>query len=97
MDRFIPLKASLDMVLELVEKDPLKLFRYVRKLVENEVGKIHHVTFYDSFVDPSELDIVIEYIAYCKLGEVSIKLIYSKNPEKALEKYYKYESSKLIP
>ena len=94
MDRFIPLKISIDKVLELVESDPLGLFNYVKTIVEEKVGKIYRVTLYDVFFDPKELDIVIEYMVYCRIGNISVKLIYSENPSKALEKYYKYESSK---
>jgi len=43
------------------------------------------------FFDPKDVDIVIEYFVKCSLGELSLKIIYSEDPVKALNKYYNYE------
>jgi len=37
------------------------------------------------------LDIIIEYLVQSNLGEVSLRIVYSKNPARALSKYYEYE------
>jgi len=91
MDRFITLNIPLDKVLELAENKPLELFELVKDIIENEVGQVRDVNVYEKYFDPRNLDVVIEYFIRCNLGELSFKIIYSKDPAKALSKYYEYE------
>jgi len=91
MDRFIPLNVPLDKVLELAESRPLELFELVKDIIEDKVGKVYDAEVYEKYFDPKDLDIVIEYFIRYNLGEVSLKIIYSKDPVKALNKYYNYE------
>jgi len=91
MDRFIPLDIPLDKVLELVENKPLELFELVRDIIENEVGQVYSVNVYGKYFDSKSLDMIIEYFIRCSLGELSLKIIYSKDPAKALGKYYEHE------
>ena len=91
MDRFITLNIPLDKVLELAENKPLELFELVKDIIENEVGQVRDVNVYEKYFDPRNLDVVIEYFIRCDLGEVSVKIIYSKDPVEALGKYYSYE------
>lgn len=91
MDRFIPLNIPLDKVLELAENKPLELFELVKDIIGNEVGRVHDVNVYKKYFDPRNLDVVIEYFVKCDLGKLSFKIVYSKDPAKALIKYYEYE------
>jgi len=52
---------------------------------------IEHVELYRKFFDPKNFDIVIEYLVRCSIGEVSVKIIYSRNPVETLKRYYEYE------
>ena len=91
MDKFIPIDIPLDKVLELAESRPLELFELIRNIIEDEVGQIYDVEIYGRYFDPKNMDIVIEYFIKCSLGEVSLKIIYSKDPAEALNKYYDYK------
>ncbi|RLE37160.1 hypothetical protein DRJ17_07145 [Candidatus Woesearchaeota archaeon] len=93
MDKFIPLDIPLDKVLEFAENRPLELFKLVRNIIENEVGQVYDVEVYEKYFDPKDMDIVIEYFVKCSLGELSLKIIYSRDPMKTLNKYYDYEKS----
>ena len=50
---------------------------------------------YDIYFNPRSFDLVVEYIVKCSLGEVSVKLIHSKDVRKALASYYEYEKKRL--
>ena len=91
MDKFAPLDIPLDKVLELAENKPLTLFELVRDFIEGEIGKINSVNIYKKYFDPKTLDIVLEYFIRCSLGEVSVKILYSDDPIRALSKYYEHE------
>jgi hypothetical protein len=91
MDKFIALDITLDKMLELAENRPLALFELVRGLVESEVGEISSVSVYRKYFDSETLDVVLEYLIRCNLGELSVKILYSDNPARALSKYYEFE------
>ncbi len=91
MDRFIFLDIPLDKVLEFIEDRPLDLFELVRNIIEDETGQVYDVEVYRKYFNPRSLDIVVEYLIKCRVGEVSVKLIYSNDPVKALRKYYEAE------
>ena len=90
MDTFKPLDISLGDFLELAEKDPISLFNMIKTNLRYIKG-IEGVRVLKRFFDPKEFNVVIEYLVRCDLGEVSVKLIYSKDPGKALAKYYEWE------
>ena len=90
MDVFKTVDIESSEFLELADKNPLKLFDRIRDAV-GDLGRIKNVKVYHRFLDPRSFDIVIEYLVRCEAGEVSVKVIYSRNPVKALEKYYRYE------
>ena len=94
MDKFIPLTISLTEFLELATDEPLRLFKLIRSIVEDEVGQIYNVQVYGRFFDSESMDIVIEYLVKCKIGKVSAKIIYSNNPSQALMRYYGKERQK---
>jgi len=91
MDSFKPIDINVDALLELAENKPLELFELIRGIVESELGQVYDVRVYGRYFDPKDFDIVVEFLVRCSLGEVSLKIIHSKNPVKALEKYYTYE------
>jgi len=90
-DLFKPIDINVDTLLELAEKRPLELFELVRDVVEGELGRIYDVRVYGKYFDPKDFDIVIEFLVRCSLGEISLKIVHSKNPARALKKYYAYE------
>jgi len=90
MDVFKIVDMESSEFLELADKNPVKLFNRIRDVV-GDLGRIKNVKVYRRFLGPKGFDIVIEYLVRCEVGEVSVKVIYSRNPVKALEKYYKYE------
>jgi len=91
MDSFKPVDISVDTLLELAEDKPLELFELIRGVIKNELGQVYDVRVYGRYFDPKDFDIVVEFLVRCSLGEVSLKIIHSKNPAKALEKYYIHE------
>jgi len=90
-DEFKPLDLDLATILELVNTDPLKLFAIIREVVEDYVKDIENVKVHKVFSDPHNFELLVEYIVRCRLGEISVKLIYSKNPAETLRKYYNVE------
>jgi len=49
------------------------------------------VRVYGRFFDSENMDVVIEYLVRCRIGEVSAKIIYSNDPSQALVRYYRKE------
>lgn len=90
MDVFKTVDIEASEFLELADRNPLGLFDKIKGVV-SDLGRIENVKVYRRFLDPKTFDIVIEYLVRCKVGEVSVKVIHSRNPAKALEKYYEYE------
>ena len=76
MDRLKSLEIPLEEFLELAERDPRGLFNRVREFVEEEVGNIHNVRLYERYLDLSKMDVVVEYLVRCDIGELSVKIIY---------------------
>jgi len=93
MDKLVPLGIPIDRFLELAESRPLELFRLVKRVVEGEVGQVKDVRVYRKYLDPRNLNIVVEYFVKCSLGEISVKLVYSDDLAKTLERYYEAEKS----
>jgi len=90
-DLFKPVSIDVNTLLELAEDKPLELFELIRGAIESELGRIYDVRVYGKYFDPKDFDIVVEFLVRCSIGEVSLKIIHSKNPAKALEEYYAYE------
>ena len=90
-DEFKPVDIDTGKLLELAEKDPLKLLEIIKEALADHVKEIKDVKVYDIYFDPSNLDLLIEYLITCELGEVSAKLIHSSKPSETLNKYYVYE------
>ena len=91
MDLFKPLNINLEDLLDLAERDPLGLFNRVGGFIEGELGRVGNVRVYGRYFDPKEMDIIIEYLVECSRGEVSVKLVYSRDPSRAILKYYERE------
>ena len=90
MDIIKMLNISSETFLE-YSKDPIELFNMVKSDVEKYVGEIYDVRIYKVFLDPKEIDGVIEYTVSSSIGVVSVKIIYSNKPVKTLIKYYRFE------
>jgi len=78
---------------ELAEKNPIELFNTIRDVLGEYIKDIKDVKVYDIYLNTKAFELLIEYIVRCDLGEISVKLIYSKNPREALIHYYNYEKS----
>jgi len=87
-DEFRSLDIEPPVLFELARDDPLRLFDYVREVVEDYVKEIKSVRVFRKFFDPETFDLVVEYIVECEAGTVSIKIIYSDRPAEALKKYH---------
>ena len=92
LDEFKQLDIDEGRLFELAGNDPLKLFEIVRKVLDIE--DISGVRVYNTYFDPRSLELLIEYLVTCKLGEVSVKVIHSQDPIATLKKYYEYEKTK---
>jgi len=57
---------------------PYKLFELVRGAVEERVGRVGRVKLYRIHIDPSTLELLIEYIVEFEHRELSVKKIYYK-------------------
>lgn len=90
MDMFKPIDMDTDKLLELAERNPLEIFNSIKEIL-SDLGEIREVQVYNIFFDPKSLELVIEYILKCSIGEISVKLIHSDNPVKTLERYYEHE------
>ena len=93
-DEFKPIDIDSSKLFKLVEENPLELFEIVReKLVDDvkEIRTVRDVKVYNTYFDPSNLELLIEYLVECNEGEISIKVIHSHNPPATLRKYYEYE------
>jgi len=95
MDVFKPIDMDIGELLELAERGPLEIFNSIKEIL-SDLGEIREVQVYNIFFDPKSLELVIEYILKCSIGEVSVKLIHSDNPAKTLEKYYEHERKSRI-
>jgi len=91
-DEFRPLDIELPVLLRLARGDPLKLFDFVRDVVEDYVGVIRGVRIHDIYIDSYTNEVLVEFIVVCDNGEISIKIIHSDNPIAILRKYYRFES-----
>ncbi len=81
-------------VFGLAEEDPLKLFESIRGIVGEYFKEIRGVRVYDVYFDPSSLEVLVEYLVRCRYGELSVKLIYARDPRVTLSKYYEHEQAK---
>jgi len=91
-DEFRPLDLEPQTLFELARDDPLKLFEYVREVVEDYVKEVRSVRVHRKFFDIETFDLVVEYIVECEVGTISAKIVHSENPASALQKFYEYES-----
>lgn len=93
-DEFRPLDIDFETLLELVDKDPLKLFEAIRDVVGEYIRNIEGVEVYDTYIDVHSHEILVEYIVKCEYGETSVKIVHSNNPFATLQKYYRYEEAR---
>ena len=93
LDMFKVVDMDTNTLLELVEKNPLEIFNSIKEILD-DLGEIKDVQVHNVFFNSKTFEAVIEYIVCCNIGEVSVKVIYSNNPVKALRRYYEYERSK---
>ena len=89
-DSFRPVDIDISKLFTLAEEDPIQLFNQVKEDLE-DLGEINDVKVHDIYFNVETLELLIEYIVECSLGEISVKLIYSKKPERTLINYYNYE------
>ena len=90
MDTFKPIDMNIGELFELAERDPLEIFKSIKEIL-SDLGEIRNVQVYNIFFDHNSLELVIEYIMKCSIGEVSVKLIHSNNPIITLRRYYEHE------
>jgi len=91
-DEFRPLDIEPPVLFELARDEPLRLFEYVREVIEDYVKEIKSIKVHRKFFDPETFDLVVEYIVECEAGTISAKIVYSENPASALQRFYEYES-----
>ena len=89
-DIFKNIDIGIEELFELADKNPLELFNKIRDVIK-DLGRIEDVKVYRRFFDPKNFDTVIKYLVRCNIGEVSVKIIYSRNPVETLKRYYEYE------
>jgi len=92
-DEFKIVDVDASRLFEFAERKPLELFNDIKEVVEEYVKDIRSVRVHKVYIDRKVDELVIEYIVKSSFGEVSAKLIYSKNPREALLHYYNYEKS----
>ena len=91
MDEFHMMDIPVGRLVELYNRDPLKIFELVKPLVEEKAGRVGQVRLHDKFLDGETGSALLEYMVGVKNGEIGVKVIYSKDPGKALMKYYEHE------
>jgi len=93
-DEFRPVDIDTDKLFELAEKNPKELFNTIKDVLKEYIKVIKDVRVYYVYFNAKAFELLIEYTVRCDLGEISVKLIYSKNPRETLAHYYWYERSK---
>jgi len=76
---------------KLAEENPLELFGIVKEAMADNIKEVKNVKIHAIYFDPSNSELLIEYLVRCELGKVSVKIIYSRNPAVTLSKYYEHE------
>lgn len=90
-DEFKPIEINTSKLFKLAEENPLELFGIVKEALADNIKEVKDVKIHDIYFDPSNSELLIEYLVRCELGEVSVKIIYSRNPAVTLSKYYEHE------
>jgi len=91
LDEFREVDVDPDEALKLMKADPLKLFDSVRKVVEEELGRIRGVEVGARYLGKDEG--VVEFLLETDIGHPAIKVIVSEDPAKALRKFYEAEKT----
>lgn len=86
VDTFVPLNIGWGELVELGQ-NPMDLFRVLRRVIEKYLGPVQAVRHQTTFLN-EDGEAVMEYLVEYALGITSVKIIYAKDPEKALAKYY---------
>ena len=73
-DEFKHIDVDTGKLFRLVEENPLKLFEIVGETLVNDIKEIRDVKVYDIYFNPSNFELLIEYIVECELGEISVKI-----------------------
>jgi len=94
-DKFILLPYSFEDVLDGFNQDIYQPYRLIENILKKKLGKILDVKPYASYIDPSKMEFLIEYMVRFESekssGKIGVKILGSKNPAKTLIKYYKAE------
>jgi len=72
LDEFTLLDVDSSQLLGLAES-PYRLFELVRGIIEGRIGRAEGVKLYGVYVDPSTLELLIEYIVGFEHGELSAR------------------------
>ncbi|HEW64468.1 hypothetical protein [Fervidicoccus fontis] len=67
------------------------ILRLVDEIIKEEVGPISEAEVYKVYFNNKEVELLIDYIVKCSIGDISVKIIYSNNPSMTLIHYYEYE------
>ena len=94
LDEFKPVEVDVDRLLEMAEKEPLRIFNSIRKALTGIVKEIKIVRVHDTYFNPDTSELVIEYLIESDIGNISVKFIHSSDPSQTLINYYKYEAKK---
>ena len=94
-DKFILLPYSFEDVLDGFDRDIYQPYRLIENILKKKLGKILDVKPYASYIDPSKMEFLIEYMVRFEneksSGKIGVKIIGSKNPARTLIEYYKAE------
>ena len=90
-DEFRPVDIDIGKLFRLAEENPLGLFELIKGVLVDDIKEIRDVRVHNVYLNPSNFELLIEYLVKCNLGEVSVKLVHSRSPATTLRKYYEYE------
>jgi len=90
-DEFKLIDVDTGKLFRLAEENPLRLFEIIKEVLVDDIKEIRDVKVYDIYFNPSNFELLIEYIVECELGEISVKIIHSRIPKQTLRNYYIYE------
>ncbi len=88
LDTSIEADVSFKELYEMLNKNPIEPFERFRDEIESILDRVHRVKINASFEDESKKIIVLDYTAFCELGNVNVKIIHAKSLDDGLKEFY---------
>ncbi len=88
LDTSVELEIPFKELWELFHRNPIEPFEKFRDEIESILDKVHRVKINASFEDKEKNIIVLDYTAFCELGNVNVKIIHAESLNEGLKEFY---------